>query len=88
MKRNRGMAVIDVGAAMGDLLQDRIALDDVQSNTFAGGKNPQNDIVGLDDGSQRQNLVVRRANEISGFGCELTQFFELSHRLLQRNKLR
>jgi hypothetical protein len=29
-----------------------------------------------------------RANEMSGLGCELMQFFKLSHRVLQRNELR
>jgi len=59
----------------------------VQSKAFAGGIYAENDIMGMKDGFQRQNLVIRRANEMPGLGCELTQFFELSHRVLQRNKL-
>ena len=87
MKRDGGVAVGQLGAAIGDLFQDRVAFDDVQSNAFAGGKNAENDIMGMKDGFQRQNLVLRRTNEMSGLGCELTQFFQLSHRVLQRNKL-
>src|SRR3569832_81728 len=85
MKGDGGVAIVKTGAAAGDLLQDRVAFDDVQSKAFAGGENAQHDIVGMNDGPQRQHFVIGRANEMSGLGRELTQFFKLSHRLLQRN---
>ena len=88
MKRNGGVAVVSVDAAIGDLLQDRVTFDDVQSKPFAGGKNAENDVVCMNDGSQRPSLVVGRANETSGFSRKLTQFFKLGHCVLQRNKLR
>lgn len=59
MKRDGGVAVGQLGAAIGDLFQDRVAFDDVQSKAFAGGKNAENDIMGMKDGFQRQNLVLR-----------------------------
>jgi hypothetical protein len=79
IKRDGGVAVVELSAAIGDLLQDRVAFNDVQSETFACWKNAENDVVRVNDGFQRPNLVVRRANEMSGMGCELVQFFKLGH---------
>ena len=88
MKRNGGVAVVYVGAVVDDLLKDDVTFYDVKSKPLGGWKYSQNYIVKLNDGSQGPHRVVGRANEISGLGSELMQFFKLSHWVLQRNKLR
>ncbi len=85
VNRDGGVAIVDLGAAVGNLPKDRIALDDVQSNAIGGRKNAQNDVVGMDDGFQCPNFITGRSDEIAGLGRELTQFFELGHCVLQRN---
>ena len=85
VKRNGGVAIVDMGAAIGNFPKDRIAFDDVQSNAIGGRKNAQNDVVCMDDGFQCPNFIAGRANEIAGLGRELTQFFKLGHCVLQRN---
>jgi hypothetical protein len=72
VERNGGVAIVNLGAVIGDLLKDRVAFDDVQSESIGSRKNTQNDIVCLNDGLQRPNFVVGRANEMAGLGCEFT----------------
>ena len=85
MKRDSGVTIVPVRTTIGNFLQDRISLDDVQSKPVRSGINAQNDIVRPNDGFQRPHLVMGSANEMARLGCEFTQFFKLGHRLLQRN---
>src|SRR3569832_291474 len=57
MKGDGGVAIVKTDAAAGDLLQDRVAFDDVQSKAFAGGENAPHAIVGMNAGAQRHDLV-------------------------------
>ena len=85
MNRDGGVAVVHVDAVSGDALEDGVTLDDVKSKPLGSRKYAENDIVSLNDGSQRPCFIVGRPYELAGLGRELTQFFKLGHFLLQRN---
>jgi hypothetical protein len=87
MHGDGGVGVIAGRVRSRDLAKQFLALDDVQSHSFAGRReNTQDDVVLADDNSQRQRLILGGLNETAGVVRETTQFFKINHTHTPRNQ--
>ncbi|HLZ03645.1 MAG TPA: hypothetical protein VKR55_16040 [Bradyrhizobium sp.] len=88
VNRYRRVSVVGDLVAVRDPIEDLVALDDVQPDTFDGaGKNAEDHVVLGHDNAQCAALVFGHLDEMTGFVREPTQCFKINHTRTPHNKL-